>query len=448
MNELLPIIPSRKAIAMRLLYTLAWLLLLPFAFAYLLWRARRQPGYRGHWRERLGWAPAPDGRPVIWIHAVSVGETRAAAPLVRALLDAHPECGLLLTHATPTGRATGAELFAGRVRQAYLPYDLPWLCTLFRARARPQLGVFLETEIWPNLYAACQAKRVPIFLVNARLSARSAAGYARFPGLVRNALARLAGVAAQTDADARRLADLGAAGVITAGNLKFDLAPPADAEARAADLRALWGARFVWLAASTREGEEALILDALDALDLPDLLLVLVPRHPQRFDQVARLVAQRGHACVRRGEARPVPAATRVFLGDSMGELAAYYAASDVAFVGGSLLPLGGQNLIEALAAARPVLIGPHTFNFAQASELAVAAGAARRVADSAELAAAVGALHDQPEVRRAMGAAGLAFTRAHRGATDRVLALLAPALGGKPTGPQPALASRSRPAP
>lgn len=414
---------------MRALYTLAWLLLLPFAFVYLAWRARRQPEYLRHWGERLGRGPELADRPVIWLHAVSVGETRAAAPLVHALLREHTDCALLLTHATPTGRATGGELFGDRVVQAYLPYDLPWLVSRFLRRARPRLGIFLETEVWPNLYAACAARGVSLFLVNARLSARSAAGYARFAPLVRPALASLAGCAAQTEADAGRLTALGAAGVVVTGNLKFDHAPPADAPARAAELRGLLGARFVWLAASTREGEEALILDALACLDLPDLLLLLVPRHPQRFDEVARLVQSRGLACARRGEGRPVPADTRVFLGDSMGELAVYYAACDLAFVGGSLLPLGGQNLIEAAAAGRPVLIGPHTFNFAQAAEQAVAAGAARRVADSAALAAAVRELYRQPETRAAMGAAGLAFARAHQGATRRILDLLRPTL-------------------
>lgn len=415
--------------AMRLLYTLAWLFLLPFAFAYLLWRSRRQPAYRGHWRERLGWTGPLDGRPVIWVHAVSVGETRAAAPLVEALLDAYPRCRLLLTHATPTGRAAGAGLFGDRVSQAYLPYDLPPLSRLFLARVRPRVGIFLETEIWPNLYAACRRRGVPIFLVNARLSARSAAGYGRFAGLVRPALGTLTGIAAQTRPDAERLLGLGARQAEVTGNLKYDQTPPPDTGARAERLRQSWGGRFVWLAASTREGEEALILDALASLDIPGLLLVIVPRHPQRFDAVARLVEARGLACARRSGGRPVPRETRVFLGDSMGELPAYYAACDLAFVGGSLLPLGGQNLIEAMAAGRPVLIGPHTFNFAQAAEQAVTAGAARRVADSAGLAAAVRALHDDPAARAAMGAAGLALAEARRGATGRVMALLAPTL-------------------
>lgn len=436
---------------MRLLYTLAWLLVLPLMFVHLLRRARRQPEYRRHWAERLGFAPRLAGRPVLWVHAVSVGETRAAAPLLLALAERHPTHVVLLTHATPTGRATGAELFAERLgerfRQAYLPYDLPWAAHLFLARARPCLGVFMETEIWPNLYAACRAGGVPIYLANARLSSRSARGYARFRPLIAGALGRLSGIAAQTPADAERLTALGARAVRVTGNLKFDVTPPPDTEMKAAELRRLFGRRFVWLAASTRDGEEALILDAfarltappplpcpplpgeggerVDAALIPDLLLVIVPRHPQRFQEVAALLEARGLAGVKRSAGRPVPADGRVFLGDSMGEMAAYYSACDLAFVGGSLRPLGGQNLIEPCALGRPVLIGPHTWNFQDAAEQAVAAGAALRVRDAAELAAQVGRLYADPVARQAMGTAGVAFTAGHRGATERLLAML-----------------------
>lgn len=411
---------------MRLLYSLVWTLVLPFAFLYLLWRARRQPEYLRHWPERLGLAaPPPGGKPVIWLHAVSVGETRAAAPLVAALEQRHPGHTLLLTHATPTGRATGRELFGARVRQAYLPYDHPLLVRLFLRRARPALGILLETEIWPNLVAACRQQDIPVFLVNARLSAQSALGYARFRALLAPSLAALAGVAAQSEDDARRLGELGARRVRVTGNLKFDAAPPDDTAARATALRALFAGRFVFLAASTREGEEALLLEALSALALPDLLLVLVPRHPQRFEEVARLIEARGLAYARRSGAAAVTPDTRVFLGDSMGEMAAYYAAADLAYVGGSLLPLGGQNLIEAAYAGCPALIGPHTWNFAEAAEQAVARGAALRVQDAAGLAAEVQRLYADPEARGAMAEAGREFAAANRGATARVMALI-----------------------
>lgn len=419
---------------MRAIYSLAWLLLLPFAFLYLIWRARRQPEYLRHWPERLGWVRSWTGRRRLWIHAVSVGETRAAAPLIAAWRARHPEAAILLTHATPTGRETGLALFGDAIEQAYLPYDIPPLVRLFLARARPTLGVVMETELWPNLFSACKANHVPLFLVNARLSERSARGYARFRRLVAPALQSLSGVSAQTSGDAERLTALGASQVQINGNLKFDVSAPVDVAQRAQALRDRFGERFVWLAASTREGEEVLLLDILDQLDMPDVLLVLVPRHPQRFEEVARLIAARGKPWSRRS--RPAGQTNnsfeplsnpdiRIFLGDSMGELAAYYAAADVAYIGGSLLPLGGQNLIEAAAAGCPALIGPHTWNFNEAADQAVAAGAARRVADAAALSAALRDLHDNAAGRKNMADAGRRFAEINRGATARTMKLL-----------------------
>ena len=411
---------------MRFLYTLAWLLALPFAFLYLLRRAWRQPAYLDHWGERLGFAPRlPGTRPLIWLHAVSVGETRAATPLVRALQLRHPEHAILLTHATPTGRQTGTELFGEHVLQAYLPYDFPPLVWLFLRRTRPCLGVIMETEVWPNLYVACKRRGLPLFLVNARLSEKSARAYAPFRALVRPALRDLAGIAAQTPSDARRLSELGAQRVEICGNVKFDVTSPEDTSARARTLREMFGARFVLLAASTREGEEALLLEALAHLAIPGLLLVLVPRHPQRFDEVARLLEAFDPAYVRRSAKRLAPTETRVFLGDSMGEMAADYAAADLAYVGGSLLPLGGQNLIEAAAAGCPALIGPHTWNFAEAANQAVAVGAARRVEDADAFVQAVLQLSRDPEARQVMREAGWAFAAANRGATEKVMAML-----------------------
>ena len=411
---------------MRFLYSLAWLIALPFAFLHLLKRARRQPEYLWHWRERLGLALIPaTGRPLLWLHAVSVGETRAAAPLVRALWERHPGHAILLTHATPTGRATGRDLFGDSVIQAYLPYDFPPLIWLFLRRAKPVMGVIMETEIWPNLYAACARRGIPLYLANARLSEKSARGYGRFRALTAPALRSLAGIAAQTASDARRLESLGATSVEVCGNVKFDVTPPADTGERAHGLRGLFRDRFVFLAASTRDGEEALLLDEFANLTLPGLLIVLVPRHPQRFAAVATLLEERKIAYVRRGANQPLRDDTRVLLGDSMGELAAYYTAADLAYVGGSLLPLGGQNLIEAAAAGCPALIGPHTWNFAEAAEQAVACGAAQRVADAEVLAKAVLALSRDPETRQRMRAAGLQFAAANRGATERIMALL-----------------------
>jgi len=419
---------------MRAIYSLAWLLLLPFAFVYLLWRARRQPEYLRHWPERLGWVRIWTGGPRLWLHAVSVGETRAAAPLISAWRAQHPECAILLTHTTPTGRETGKTLFGEQIEQAYLPYDFPPLVWLFLRRARPSLGVIMETELWPNLFAACKRRNVPLLLVNARLSERSARGYARFPGLARPAFQMLSGLAAQTVDDAKRFTALGAGSVQITGNLKFDVSTPAETDKRAQELKKLFAGRFVWLAASTREDEEAVLLDVFDRLNLPDVLLVLVPRHPQRFAEVARLVAARGQPWARRSESkRPDGAVTatplapdiRIFLGDSMGEMAAYYTAADVAYIGGSLLPFGGQNLIEAAAAGCPALIGPHTWNFSEAADQAVATGAARRVADREALVANLRLLHKDARSREAMTKAGLLFAERNRGATARTLELL-----------------------
>ena len=417
---------------MRLLYSLLWWIALPLLPLRLWWRARREPGYAEHVGERFGRyaGSAPPG-PVLWLHAVSLGETRASAPLVRRLLDAYPQATLLLTHMTATGRAAGRELWGERVVQAWLPYDLPFAVRGFLRRFRPVAGLLMETEVWPNLVRLARADDVPLFLVNARLSERSAAGYAKAGRLARVAFAGLSGVAAQSPADARRIATLGSAPPVVTGNLKFDVELSGEARALGRELRRRFGDRRpLWVAASTRDGEEAVLLDALAGGALPPgTLTVVVPRHPQRFDAVAALLSGRGIAFVRRSDGLPVAAGVRVVLGDTMGEMLGYCAAADVVFVGGSLLPLGGQNLIEPIAAGRPTLVGPHMFNFADATANAVAAGAARQVADADALVAAVSTLLEDPEARAAMAAAAAAFHAAHRGATDRLWAWLTPAL-------------------
>lgn len=412
----------------RFAYSVLLGLALPFVLARLAWRARRQPGYLEHLGERFGAAPDPGEGPVIWVHAVSVGETRAAAPLVALLRRDHPGASILLTHMTPTGRATGRELFGDSLTQAWLPWDYRFAARRFLARTRPDFGVLLETEIWPNLLAECHARGIPVFLVNARLSARSAAGYGRVARLTREALGNLAGVAAQTPEDAARLEALGAREVAVTGNIKFDLAVPGDIAARAAQLRALFGAgRRVWVVGSTRDGEEALLLEAIEAAGLPaDVLVVVVPRHPQRFEEVAQLLASRGNAVARRSLGRPVPAGARFALGDSMGEMLAYYAAADVVFVGGSLKPYGGQNLIEACAVGRPVIFGPHTFNFESAAEAALAEGAGLRARDAREVVAMALALLDDPARRARMGQRAEQFAQSSRGAVGRLGAWLA----------------------
>jgi 3-deoxy-D-manno-octulosonic-acid transferase len=406
-------------------YTALLVLLLPYVLLHLLWRGRRQPAYLRHWGERFGFYSRPPQEPIIWLHTVSVGETRAAVPLVKALQARFPDHRILFTHMTPTGRETGEQLFGEQVTRCYLPYDYPFAVRRFLDHFRPRFGLLLETEIWPNLIEACHRRSIPLALVNARLSEKSARRYAKFGTLSRISLQKLALVAAQTDDDARRLTELGADKVEIMGNLKFDMTPPDSAVSDGMALRETFGAgRRVLLAASTREGEEAWLLDALDRLEMNDLLLI-VPRHPQRFDEVATLLGQRGISYRRRSQGENLSPDVRVLLGDSMGELFTYYAACDVAIIGGSLLPFGGQNLIEACAMAKPVVLGPHTYNFAEAASHALAAGAAVQVKDRDELATTSLALLSDPFRRQAMGDAGLRFSQQHRGATNRLMTLL-----------------------
>jgi len=408
----------------RLAYrTLLWLSF-PWALAHLWWRGRRQPGYREHISERFGWYQVRPARPVIWLHAVSVGETRAAEPLLRALAARYPGCELVLTQMTPTGRETAQQLFGGAATIVYLPYDYPSAVARFLARFKPRLGILMETEIWFNLIEGCARLGVPLLLANARLSEKSARGYAWVAPLTRAALGGLAAVSAQTREDADRLARLGARGVEVTGNLKFDVALAPQLLALGAQLKQRIGPRPVLLAASTREGEEALVLDAYSRIRIEGLLLLLVPRHPQRFDEVVRLLAKRNLSYQRRSDNRALSADCSVLLGDSMGEMAAYYTACDLAFIGGSLLPYGGQNLIEACAVGRPLLFGPHMYNFAEASRLALAAGAAVEVADAVMLGARAGELLGDQAVLARMSQAALAFSRAHQGATARNLAI------------------------
>jgi len=418
-----------------LLYSILWWLALPLVLGRLWWRGRKEPGYRLHLGERLGFygrrpKHGASARLTIMVHAVSVGETRAAEPLVEMLLARWPDCRILLTHMTPTGRATGEALFKkhGRVIQSYLPYDTGFMVGRFLHHYTPKICILMETEVWPNLIAACGAYGIPVALVNARLSERSLERGRRFGGLMMEAARGITLVAAQTEADAARIRSLGAPDVAVTGSIKFDVVPPQAALQTGAVLRARVAGRPVLLCASTREGEEALILDAFLRMARPQgMLLLLVPRHPQRFDDVARLVEERGLRLARRSSLpdRVEAAQFDVLLGDSMGEMFAYYAACDCAYIGGSLLPLGGQNLIEACALGKPVLVGQHTFNFLQATEEAVAAGGALRVTDAdALLREAADLLRDDAR-RAAMGTRALSFAAKHRGATARTVELL-----------------------
>jgi len=411
----------------RLPYTLLWLLALPLVLLRLLWRARKQPAYLRHTGERFGSYSVRAPGPTIWVHAVSVGETRAAEPLLRALLTRWPEHTIVLTHMTPTGRATSKALFAdeARILRVYLPYDLGFFVERFLRHFHPAFGVIMETELWPNLLAVCHRRRIPVLLANARLSPRSARRYARFPALTGLTLGALSAIGAQTAADAARLSALGARRVSITGNIKFDMTPPEDVPALARVFRTRCGTRPVMLAASTRDGEEALLLDAFTRLAPPETLLVIVPRHPQRFDQVGALAQARGLKLQRRSDNTPVSSDTRVWLGDSMGEMFAYYAAADVALIGGSWLPLGGQNLIEACTVGTPVLVGPHTFNFEQVAEQAIGHGGAARLETLEQGVRTALDLIADPARRETMSRAGLEFAALNRGATTRTVDLL-----------------------
>ena len=410
----------------RILYTLALRAAAPLVLVRLWWRGWREPGYRRRIGERFGrYREAPPERPVLWLHAVSVGEARASAVLVRALAAANPGYEMLVTCMTAAGRESLKELHGESVHIAWLPYDYPGSVRRFLEHFRPRLGMLVETEIWPNLLAACSGYGVPVLLANARMSESSARGYARWGALARPALASLAAVCAQSEEDAGRLRALGARRVEVSGNLKFDSTPE---EARQAEGRAWRGrlGRPVLLLASTREGEEKMLLEAMPPWD-GKLLVLIVPRQPRRFDEVAAVSQSRRSL----GQA-PGPQ-DRVHLGDTMDEMDFYYAASDVAVIGGSFLPRGGHNLIEACAAGVPVVLGPSMFNFAEATRLALQAGAAIQAPDAVSAVREAMALLADSGRRIALGEAGKKLCETHRGATRRHLKVCQEILGAAP---------------
>ncbi|CAL1241648.1 3-deoxy-D-manno-octulosonic acid transferase [Candidatus Methylocalor cossyra] len=414
---------------MRLAYSLLAYAALPLAFGRLAWRARKLPGYGQRWRERLAFYPFPPEPGVVWFHAVSVGEAEVAFPLVRELLGRHPAARILLTCTTPTGSARIQAVLGQAVRHVYLPYDLPDAVGRFLTHFRPVLGVILETELWPNLYRQCRAAGIPLAIVNGRLSEKSARGYRLASGLTRDTLAAVNVIAVQTALDAERYIGLGAAPekVVVTGNIKFDIGFPDSLRQRAAALRAeLFGTRPVWIAGSTHPGEEQAILTAFAAIrrDLPEALLILAPRHPERTPEVQALCTGAGFAVRRRSEARSGDA--DVFLLDTVGELRGFYGSADVAFVGGSLVARGGHNVLEPAAAGVPVLFGPHVFNFAEIARQLVASGGAIPVRDATELAHWTARLLAEPERRTELGAKGRRFVEENRGALARVSELIA----------------------
>jgi 3-deoxy-D-manno-octulosonic-acid transferase len=416
---------------MRRLYTLLIWLAAPVAFVAVLCRGLRDREYRQALSERFGFGAAlPGDAPCIWVHAVSLGEVTAAAPLLRELQRRDPARPLVLTTATPTGRTRAAALFGPAITIRYLPYDLPGAVRRFMRRNRPRTLIIMETELWPNLFRECARSGVPIVLASARLSEKSVARYRRFGGLFHGLFANDVMVAAQSAADAARFAAIGADPRRThvVGNVKFDIDIDAHILDTGRHLRStLFGTRPVWIAGSTHAGEEEQVLAAHDELrrQFPGALLVLVPRHPNRFEAVAALLKRRGHSYARRSASRPVAADEGIFLVDTVGELLALYAAADLAFVGGSLVPIGGHNLLEPAALGIPVLTGPSDFNGRQIAALLTGIGAVLRVADAPALAAALCQLFADPARRAAIGVLGREAVAANRGSVARVLDLI-----------------------
>ncbi|HEX2544204.1 MAG TPA: 3-deoxy-D-manno-octulosonic acid transferase [Ramlibacter sp.] len=410
----------------RPLYSLVLIGAQPLLRRKLRRRGVAEPGYLEHVEERFGHYAGSTEPGRLWIHAVSLGETRAAAILIDALRRAKPHVRLLLTHGTATGRAEGQRLLREGDVQAWLPWDTPGAVRGFLHHFRPAAGILMETEVWPNLAAGCQEQGVPLVLANARLSEKSLSQARRLSGLSRPAYGALRAAWAQTESDARRLAAAGAIVKGVFGNLKFDAQPDEGQLRQGRDWRST-SQRPVVMFASSREGEEQDFLRAISAHR--DVQWLLVPRHPQRFDEVAAMVAQAGLGVSRRSSWIDAPAPADVWIGDSLGEMALYYGMADAALLGGSFAPLGGQNLIEAAACGCPVVMGPHTFNFADAAELAQDAGAALRVASMQEGVERAVSLVRDADARMAASAAGERFAATHRGAAqktaDAVLALL-----------------------
>lgn len=406
----------------RWFYTRLWQFAPPLIRRYLKKRGRKSPAYLENWGERFG-EPLPDPvqRPV-WIHAVSVGETRAAQPLIAELQRRFPNAPLLLTQMTPTGRATAAQLYP-QAQCRYLPYDRRDWVVQFLREHRPRFGVLMETELWANLISGCLNHHIPLFLANARLSEKSQRNYQKIPGLIRPALRQLTAICAQTPVDAQRLQQLGAPAPIVCGNTKYDIPIPPQSSELAAQFRQKIGNRCVFLAASLREkdgqDEAELILNAWQPHT--DTLLVLIPRHPERFQAAYELARQRGFNTQKRSDNAPVRLDTQVWIGDSMGEMYAYFQAADIVFIGGSLVNTGCQNIIEPLQCGKPVLFGPSIYNFQAACQEALAAGVAQQIHSTAELVQTVTQQLMQPEIHAQQAAKAAVYLAQHRGASQRI---------------------------
>jgi 3-deoxy-D-manno-octulosonic-acid transferase len=418
---------------LRYLYSFLLYLALPFLFLRLLWRSRRAPDYRKRWAERLGFCPHSLDK-CIWVHAVSVGESIAAIPLIKALKTQYPNIPLLVTNMTPTGAARVKAALGEAVLQAYIPYDFPDAISRFLAQVNPVICVVMETELWPNLFAGCKNHPIPIVLANARLSAKSAKGYELIGPLTREMLSAIHALAAQGEADAERFAALGLARekITFTGNLKFDLELPANLAEKSVSLRYQLGTeRFIWVAASTHPSEEEIVLAAHKKIreKNPQALLILVPRHPDRFNSVATLVEQQGFKLARRSLDDICIPDTSVYLADTMGELLLMYSVADVAFVAGSFVNIGGHNMLEAAALSKPVITGPSLFNFAEISEKMLSAKGMLKVHDANELAETISHLFADEVTRKKMGGNALQVVMANRGALQKQVELICSSL-------------------
>jgi len=423
---------------LRFLYTLTMYLMTPVILYRLAARGLKYRRYFARWRERFGFFPDPGLRDSIWVHAVSVGEVNAAVPMIEALMRTYADSPFVITTVTPTGSERVQKLFGDRVFHVYLPYDLPASVKRFLDRVRPRLAVIMETEIWPNLFITCRERGIPIVVTNARLSERSLKGYGPVRPLARRAIRCASFVAAQSPTDAERLRSLGAAvtRLAVVGNLKFDMEVPASLAETGTALRESWGVRRpVWIAASTHEGEEMPVLKAHTAVlqRFPDALLLIAPRHPERFKAVASACRSLGFATRTRSEDLCADERCQCFVVDTMGELLHFYAAADIAFVGGSLEAIGGHNILEPAALGRPVIVGPHTFNTEEVTAGLIAAHAVRRIANAEELGATVIRLLAHDHEREAMSEAAHAVLARERGAVERTLRVVDQVLANQP---------------
>jgi len=414
---------------LRYLYSVLFYLALPFIFLRLLWRSRRAPLYRQRWLERLGFYPYRLDQ-CIWIHAVSLGETIAAIPLIKALKEKYSQSTILVTNMTPTGSARVKAAFGESVYNTYIPYDLPDAFLRFFKKIHPQVLIVMETELWPNLFAMCKERDIPIVVTNARLSEKSAQGYRKIAPLTREMFTAITTLSAQAQADADRFIELGMPKerVHITGSLKFDLELPQELIVKGANLRKLLGDnRLVWIAASTHPGEDDIMLAAhrIIRAQMPQALLILVPRHLERFDSVAALAAEKGFTLVRRTQQIPCSEDTAVYLGDTMGEMMVMFSACDVACVAGSFVPVGGHNIIEPAALHKPVITGPYVFNFAEATDLMLNAEGMVKVETAEQLAKSVLKFFEDPEYREKTGENAYQVVEKNRGALQRQINLI-----------------------